>query len=583
MVADVINRITRRGPARIDPYRAFGPPAALRFAGRVLANPEASTTQLGEHSARTVLRMAERFATREIADEPVLVELGNERCTTTTNSDGYFEVTMAIDDLALRSGSWIHAQGSLPDRDDTVTWTLPSLVLDESTDRLVISDIDDTILSNGAGNVARTVLQTISGSHLTRLPISGAPELYQAITTLGATANKPCPVFYVSSSPWNLYDFLTAFMDHHGFPVGPLLLRDLGLNRSAFGATHGAHKVNGIATILIAAPNADVVLIGDTSQQDAAAFSATIIDHIDRVTAAYLRDVGDQAKADEVHQFILDEALDDTMMVVSDLADIAADLRKRRWGATNMAGQNIYDDPDFFAGYVTLDRQVRGLDGAPEWPALRAMLPELTDRRVIDLGCGFGWFSRWAESSGARRVVGIDLSTTMLDRARTESTTSAVVYQCRDLDQVEFEAGCADLVFSSLTLHYVLDLERLLTTVAKALRPGGTIVFSVEHPIYSAPTTQAFESSENGDRIWPLRNYLVEGPRHTSWFIDGVRKEHRTIATYLNTLIGAGFVIDHVVEWGPTAADVEANQALAEDRHRPWFLLLKATLPADAH
>ncbi len=332
VVADVINRITRRGPARIDPYRAFGPPSALRFAGRVLANPEISTAEPGEHSARAVLRMAERFVTRQIADEPVLIEIGDRQSDVVTDAEGYFEAVIEIDDPTLRSGSWVHAHGSLPDRDDDSIWTLPSLVVDQSTTRLVISDIDDTILSNGAGNVARTVLQTMAGSHLTRLPIEGAPELYRQLTTIGDPAGPPCPVFYVSSSPWNLFDFLTAFMDHHGFPVGPLLLRDMGLNRSTFASAHGAHKVSGIATILDAAPNAHVVLIGDTSQQDATAFSSTILEHLDRIAAAYLRDVGDQAKADEVRRFIDDEALDDTMMVVSALDEIATDLRARTWG-----------------------------------------------------------------------------------------------------------------------------------------------------------------------------------------------------------------------------------------------------------
>ncbi len=55
--------------------------------------------------------------------------------------------------------------------------------------------------------------------------------------------------------------------------------------------------------------------------------------------------------------------------------------------------QNIYDNPDFFAGYSQLPRQVHGLSGAPEWPAIRALLPDLKDRRVVDLGCGFGWFA----------------------------------------------------------------------------------------------------------------------------------------------------------------------------------------------
>ncbi len=72
--------------------------------------------------------------------------------------------------------------------------------------------------------------------------------------------------------------------------------------------------------------------------------------------------------------------------------------------------QNIYDDPEFFAGYSRLPRSLDGLDGAPEWPALRAMLPPLRGRRVLDLGCGFGWFSRWARQQGAAQVMGLDVS-----------------------------------------------------------------------------------------------------------------------------------------------------------------------------
>src|SRR3546814_2295838 len=73
--------------------------------------------------------------------------------------------------------------------------------------------------------------------------------------------------------------------------------------------------------------------------------------------------------------------------------------------------QNIYDNPEFFAGYSRLPRQVQGLAGAPEWPAIRAMLPELAGTRVVDLGCGFGWFARWAREQGAASVLGDRKST----------------------------------------------------------------------------------------------------------------------------------------------------------------------------
>lgn len=242
-----------------------------------------------------------------------------------------------------------------------------------------------------------------------------------------------------------------------------------------------------------------------------------------------------------------------------------------------MAAQNIYDDPDFLAGYATLDRQVRGLDGAAEWPELRSMIPDIGGKQVVDLGCGFGWFSRWADQHGAMSIVGVDVSTQMLEQARADTVSPIIEYRCIDLDELELPVDSCDVVFSSLTLHYIANLSRLLSMLARATRPGGSLVFSVEHPIFSAPTSQDFETSQAGDRVWPLDNYLVEGERVTSWFVDGVVKEHRTVATYVNTVIDAGFALDRIVEWGPTAEEVEADPELAEDLHRPWFLLLRAS------
>ena len=74
--------------------------------------------------------------------------------------------------------------------------------------------------------------------------------------------------------------------------------------------------------------------------------------------------------------------------------------------------QNIYDNPEFFNSYSQLARQVHGLEGAPEWPAIRDMLPRLEGKHVVDLGCGFGWASRWMRENGAASVLGVDLSET---------------------------------------------------------------------------------------------------------------------------------------------------------------------------
>lgn len=236
----------------------------------------------------------------------------------------------------------------------------------------------------------------------------------------------------------------------------------------------------------------------------------------------------------------------------------------------------LYDDPDFFAGYSRLPRSQRGLDGAPEWPALRALLPALRGLRVVDLGCGFGWFARWAAEQGAAAVLGLDASRRMLDRARADNAHQAITYAQADLEHVDLPHAAFDLAWSALALHYVPDAARLLAQIYRALVPGGRLVLSTEHPIFTAPTTPAWATAEAGHRIWPLDRYLVEGPRITDWLAPGVVKQHRTLGTTLTTLIRAGFTLTHVEEFRPTDEQIAAAPSLAEERDRPMFLLLAA-------
>lgn len=238
--------------------------------------------------------------------------------------------------------------------------------------------------------------------------------------------------------------------------------------------------------------------------------------------------------------------------------------------------QNIYDNPEFFAGYSQLGRSVEGLNGAAEWPALRAMLPAMHGIKVVDLGCGFGWFCRWAREHGAAHVLGLDVSEKMLARARSETPDPAIHYAIADLERFDLPAGSFDLAYSSLALHYVEGLDRLLDTVRGALVTGGRLVFSVEHPIYTAPSNPGWETDAAGGRRWPVDGYLLEGPRTTDWLAKGVIKQHRTMAHYLNALLRYGLAILHVEEWGPTDAQIAARPILADERQRPPFLLVSA-------
>lgn len=238
--------------------------------------------------------------------------------------------------------------------------------------------------------------------------------------------------------------------------------------------------------------------------------------------------------------------------------------------------QNIYDNPAFFEGYAQLPRSVQGLDGAPEWPALKAMLPDLTGTSVIDLGCGYGWFCRVARELGACDVTGVDISEKMLARAAELTDDTQIHYQRSDLESLALKANSLDLVYSSLALHYLPELDALFARVQRALKPGGSLVFSMEHPIYTCATRQGWLTDDNGERFWSVNHYQDEGKRVSNWLAEGVIKYHRTLGTTLNALIKAGLTISEVNEWGPTQTQVDAWPALAEEAERPMLVLIAA-------
>ncbi|MFL6428584.1 MAG: class I SAM-dependent methyltransferase [Acidobacteriaceae bacterium] len=221
-------------------------------------------------------------------------------------------------------------------------------------------------------------------------------------------------------------------------------------------------------------------------------------------------------------------------------------------------------------------RSVEGLAGAAEWPAMQALLPDLHGRRVLDLGCGFGRFCRWAREQGATQVVGMDVSEKMLDRARSTPSDEAISYQHADMETIDLPEAEFDLVFSSLALHYVEDFSGLMGRVHRTLKPEGRLIFSIEHPVYMAADHPEWIIDAKGSRVWPVSRYFAEGRRETDWLTKGVIKQHRTMGTTLNVLIRQRFRLTHVEEWQPTAEQIEMGPESAEDRERPIFLLVAA-------
>ena len=239
--------------------------------------------------------------------------------------------------------------------------------------------------------------------------------------------------------------------------------------------------------------------------------------------------------------------------------------------------QNIYDDPDFFAGYKALRQNDTGLNGALEVPALRRVLPDLAGLHVLDLGCGFGDFARFARGMGAASVLAVDVSEKMIAEAVRLTNDPGIQYLVAAIEDASFEPGAFDLVVSSMALHYVLDYTAALRLVFDALKFGGAFAFSVEHPICTANPVGWVRSSSGEIEHWPIDRYQDEGKRETRWFVEGVAKFHRTTETYVSGLLAGGFRLDHLGEPRPVEAALAERPALETELRRPPILLLAAT------
>ena len=197
---------------------------------------------------------------------------------------------------------------------------------------------------------------------------------------------------------------------------------------------------------------------------------------------------------------------------------------------------------------------------------------------MLDLGCGFGAFARWAREMGADSVHGVDRSENMLSRARAETRDPRVTYDLADIEHLALPDASFDLVYSSLTLHYLADFGAVCGTVRRLLAPGGRLVCSVEHPLFTAPRNPGWRTEADGSSVWPINDYLFEGRRVTEWITPNVVKYHRTVSSYVNSLLAQGFHLVRLEEWGPNQEQIAEHPEWADEVHRPPFLLLAARI-----
>ncbi|GMN02569.1 phosphatase domain-containing protein [Erythrobacter sp. MTPC3] len=314
-----------RRPLLVQPFYGYRNAETLFLPVRALRGKEPAFNESGAlKSFRTMLG---QYASHEVEGLEIDLEFETGsgdviRRNAVTNAEGFAHFDIYFDDkqdLPLQSGwdrarlSW-SAQGATIPAGETEAFVLAP---GREAGIGVISDIDDTILETGITGSARAILRNwkrvmiqmpgqrsaVPGAHGFYEALGGQPIAYGRDGSPRAASvpqARPRPVFYVSSSPWNLFAYLVAYKLDREMPLGPVMLRDWGFNRKTLGSKgHGSHKQDAIERILATYPHLRFVLVGDDTQKDLVAFGAVAAKSPDRIAAIFIRQAAGEALSEK--------------------------------------------------------------------------------------------------------------------------------------------------------------------------------------------------------------------------------------------------------------------------------------------
>lgn len=295
LMFELRQRLNLDEDVQIVTYRSYGTLNKLYVKGRVLENKRIRQAAASDSIWRNIIAMYRRFESDEIPGAKLGIQFPDGEAVVTSDAEGYFvkEVTKSVP--IERTDMWYEIPVKLLStpigKNIAPVVNAEVLVPPHDAEYGIISDIDDTIIKTSATNLLAMSRNTFFHNAYTRLPFAGVSEFYNALM-LGRNGKRNNPFFYVSSSPWNLYDLLVDFLDLNKIPAGPLLLRDFGIDRDKAGASdHMGHKFKEIKQIFEAYPNLDFVLVGDSGQEDPAIYAEVVKTFPGRVLAIYIRDV----------------------------------------------------------------------------------------------------------------------------------------------------------------------------------------------------------------------------------------------------------------------------------------------------
>jgi phosphatidate phosphatase APP1 len=288
-------RLGRDLPRHIAAYRGHGDARGVELCGRVLAEEPRGGPEDDDGWWENLLATYRRFTAGKIPEAPLKLVFREAQVHTESDREGYYSAELPTSSLPSEL-LWDNATASLADGSLAVAQPVLQVAADAAFG--VISDIDDTVLHSSIVDWKTAAQLTFLHNARTRKPLDGVAVLYQALQAgaSGRSGHRRHPVFYVSSSPWNLYDLLDDFMDLNAIPCGPIFLRDFGIDQDKFiaGAGH-AHKLDRAIALIERYPHLQWVLAGDSGQADAELYAEAAHAHPDRILAIYIRDVDPDA------------------------------------------------------------------------------------------------------------------------------------------------------------------------------------------------------------------------------------------------------------------------------------------------
>jgi phosphatidate phosphatase APP1 len=285
--------LSRRRHVEVQAFRGYGTPTRLALRGRVLRSTGLVRSRLGDSVVDNLRNMFRRFESDEVPGALVAARAGpGVEVRARADQEGYFEVVLDLPRPPAEPRVWEPVELELLEPAGPARATGQVLV-PRDPQYAVVSDLDDTVLHSSATSLWQMAKLTLLHNAHTRLPYEGVAGFYQALQR-GRDGEAYNPVFYVSNSPWNLYDLLEDFLDVHGIPRGPLLLRDWSLRTLKAGETH---KLAAIQALLDTYPALQVVLVGDCGERDPEIYRQVVLGHPGRVLAVYVRDVAPERHA----------------------------------------------------------------------------------------------------------------------------------------------------------------------------------------------------------------------------------------------------------------------------------------------